>query len=55
VGLNLAARLFGKIVASVLTESDVRAFTRENVADGRANSARSTGDERALSLQQKAH
>src|SRR6185295_8478944 len=37
------------------TEGDVSALTRKNIADGRTNSTRSTGNERAFSLKQKAH
>jgi hypothetical protein len=55
MSFDFAAHLLGQIVTRVVTESDVRAFAREDVAHGRTDAARSTGDERAFSLKQKAH
>ena len=55
VSFDLAAHFAGEIVACVVTESDVGALARKNIAHGRTDATRSTGNERAFSLKQKAH
>jgi len=45
---DLRDSLSGEIVSSVIVESDVSPFAREDVADRRTNAARSSGYKRAL-------
>ena len=51
--LHLALRLLGKLFARVVVEGDIRAFAREDLAEGRADAARPAGDEGALPFQKK--
>src|SRR5881275_487308 len=55
VSFNFAVHLSGEVVTTVVAESHVGAFAGKDLADGRTNAARSTGDKRAFSLKQKAH
>lgn len=48
------SRLLGEIVSATVIERNVRAFASQDATDGRTNTSRSTGYERAFSFKQQA-
>jgi hypothetical protein len=55
VSFDLGGHRLREIVTRIVTKSHVGSFARKNVANGRTDSPRSSGYERAFSLKQQTH